>query len=112
MYDGGTTLEDAANAVHASATISMQEYCTEKTLPMVAEHGHQVAAFNHPISVKATDKFLMTVAKFRRRGNPGVAGKGARPSGGRHRRLRPRTSTGRSSRSTAIPTCATASPNS
>ena len=34
MYDGGTTLEDAANAVHAKATISMQEYCTEKTLPL------------------------------------------------------------------------------
>ena len=32
MYDGGTTLEEAANAIHAKATISMQEYCTEKTL--------------------------------------------------------------------------------
>jgi nitrogenase molybdenum-iron protein beta chain len=42
----------------------MQEYCTEKTLPMVADHGQEVAAFNHPISVKATDKFLMTVAKL------------------------------------------------
>ncbi len=64
MYDGGTTIEEVTNAVHASATISMQEYCTEKTLPMVADHGHEVAAFNHPISVKATDKFLMTVAKL------------------------------------------------
>ena len=27
MYDGGTTLEDAANAIHAKATISMQHYC-------------------------------------------------------------------------------------
>jgi len=30
MYDGGTTLEDAANAVHAKATISMQQYCTKR----------------------------------------------------------------------------------
>ena len=38
MYDGGTTLEDAANAIHAKATISMQQYCTEKTLPFIAGH--------------------------------------------------------------------------
>ena len=64
MYDGGTTLEEAANAVHAKATVSMQEYCTEKTLPMIAEHGHEVAAFNHPVGVEATDKFLMEVSRL------------------------------------------------
>ncbi len=37
MYDGGTTLEEAANALHAKATISMQEYCTEKTVNYIAE---------------------------------------------------------------------------
>ena len=37
MYDGGTTLDDTANAIHAKATISMQEFCTEKTLALVAE---------------------------------------------------------------------------
>ena len=58
MYDGGTTLEEAAEAVHAKATISMQEYCTEKTLPFIANHGHEVAAFNHPVGVAGTDKFL------------------------------------------------------
>ncbi len=64
MYDGGTTLEQAANAVHAKATISMQEYCTEKTLPLIKDHGQEVVAFNHPISVKATDNFMMTVARL------------------------------------------------
>ena len=64
MYSGGTTLEEAANAVHAKATISMQEYCTEKTLPFIKEHGHQVAAFNHPIGVSATDKFLLEVSRL------------------------------------------------
>ena len=34
MYDGGTTLEAMRSAVHAKATISMQEYCTEKTLAL------------------------------------------------------------------------------
>ncbi|GAB4358588.1 MAG: nitrogenase molybdenum-iron protein subunit beta [Oricola sp.] len=64
MYDGGTTLEQAANAVHAKATISMQQYCTEKTLPFIAEHGQEVVAFNHPLGVAGTDRFLMEVARL------------------------------------------------
>jgi nitrogenase molybdenum-iron protein beta chain len=64
MYDGGTTLEDAANAIHAKGTISMQEFCTEKTLGVIAGHGHEVAAFNHPIGVAATDKFLLEVSRM------------------------------------------------
>jgi nitrogenase molybdenum-iron protein beta chain len=64
MYAGGTTLEEAANAVHAKATISMQEYCTEKTLPLIAAHGQEVAAFNHPIGVSATDKFLLEISRI------------------------------------------------
>jgi len=64
MYDGGTTLEDAANAIHAKATISMQHYCTEKTLPMIAEHGQTVASFNHPIGVQATDEFLLKLSEL------------------------------------------------
>ncbi|ODR97927.1 nitrogenase molybdenum-iron protein subunit beta [Methyloceanibacter methanicus] len=64
MYDGGTTLEEAAEALHAKATISMQEYCTEKTLPFIEGHGHEVAAFNHPVGVSATDKFLMEVSRL------------------------------------------------
>ncbi|QXP85073.1 nitrogenase molybdenum-iron protein subunit beta [Methylococcus sp. Mc7] len=64
MYDGGTTLEQAANALHAKATISMQEFCTEKTLPFIAEHGQEVVALNHPIGVKGTDKFLMEISRL------------------------------------------------
>ena len=64
MYDGGTTLEDAANAVHAKATISMQQYCTEKTLPYIAGWGQETVAFNHPVGVAGTDKFLMEVSRI------------------------------------------------
>ncbi|AMA60236.1 nitrogenase molybdenum-iron protein subunit beta [Bradyrhizobium sp. CCGE-LA001] len=64
MYDGGTTLEDAANAVHAKATISMQQWCTEKTLPFIAEHGQEVEAFNHPVGVSATDDFLLALSRI------------------------------------------------
>jgi nitrogenase molybdenum-iron protein beta chain len=64
MYDGGTTLEEAAAALHAKATISMQEFCTEKTLPFIANHGQETVALNHPVGVAATDRFLMEVARL------------------------------------------------
>jgi nitrogenase molybdenum-iron protein beta chain len=64
MYDGGTTLEDAANAIHAIATISMQEFCTEKTLDAIEGHGQEVIAFNHPVGVEATDRLLMEVSRL------------------------------------------------
>ena len=64
MYDGGTTLEDAANAMHANATISMQEFCTEKTLDLIEAKGQEVIAFNHPIGVEGTDRFLMEVSRL------------------------------------------------
>jgi nitrogenase molybdenum-iron protein beta chain len=64
MFDGGTTHEQTANALHAKATISMQEFCTEKTLPFIAEHGQEVIALNHPVGVGATDGFLMAVSRI------------------------------------------------
>ena len=64
MYDGGTTLDATANAIHAKATISMQEYCTEKTLALIAEHGQEVVALNHPVGVSATDHFLMEISRL------------------------------------------------
>jgi nitrogenase molybdenum-iron protein beta chain len=64
MYDGGTTLEDAANAIHAKATISMQEFCTEKTLATIASHGQEVKAFNHPVGIAGTDAFLQEVSRL------------------------------------------------
>lgn len=64
MYDGGTKLEDAANAVNAKATISMQQFCTEKTLELVRHHDHEVVAFNHPVGVAGTDHFLMEISRL------------------------------------------------
>ena len=64
MYDGGTKLEDVSNAIHAKATISMQEFCTEKTQKFIAEHGQETVSLNHPLGVQATDKFLMEVARL------------------------------------------------
>jgi nitrogenase molybdenum-iron protein beta chain len=64
MYDGGTKLEDVANAVHAKATVSMQEFCTEKTLNYIQTWGHETVAFNHPVGIAATDKFLMEISRL------------------------------------------------
>ncbi|QSH81894.1 MAG: nitrogenase molybdenum-iron protein subunit beta [Ferrovum myxofaciens] len=64
MYDGGTTLEDTAAALNAKATISMQQYCTEKTLSYAATHGQEVVSFNHPVGVAGTDKFLMEISRI------------------------------------------------
>jgi nitrogenase molybdenum-iron protein beta chain len=64
MYDGGTTLDDAAAALNAKATVSMQEYCTTKTLDFCADKGQETLAFNHPIGIAATDQFLMGISKL------------------------------------------------
>ena len=64
MYDGGTTLEDAKAALHAKGTISMQQYSTEKTMAYIATKGQEVASFNHPVGVAATDKFLMEISRM------------------------------------------------
>ena len=64
MYDGGTTLEEAANSIHANATISMQEFCTVKTLDYIESKGQETVAFNHPLGVEATDRFLMEVSRL------------------------------------------------
>ncbi|MEK7393501.1 MAG: nitrogenase molybdenum-iron protein subunit beta [Fibrobacterota bacterium] len=64
MYDGGTTLEEAANSVHAKATISLQEHCTFKTQGLIADHGQETVSFNYPIGVKGTDEFLKAIARI------------------------------------------------
>jgi nitrogenase molybdenum-iron protein beta chain len=64
MYDGGTKLEDVKEALNAKATVSMQEYCTPKTLGYCEEQGQETVVFNHPVGVEATDKFLMEIARL------------------------------------------------
>jgi nitrogenase molybdenum-iron protein beta chain len=64
MYDGGTTLEETKLALNAKATVSFQEFCTEKSLAFCAEKGQEVLALNHPIGVAGTDKFLMEISRL------------------------------------------------
>jgi len=64
MYDGGTPLAAVTQAVHAKATLSMQEFCTQKTLAYIEKKGHEVLAFNYPMGVAATDRLLMAVSRL------------------------------------------------
>ncbi len=64
MFAGGTTLDDTKAALHATATLSMQEYCTSKTLEYAASHGQAVSALHYPMGVGGTDEFLMKVSEL------------------------------------------------
>jgi len=64
MYDGGTTLDSVKTAQDAKATLSMQEYCTTKTLEYAAEFGQETASFHYPMGVAGTDEFLMKLSEL------------------------------------------------
>jgi nitrogenase molybdenum-iron protein beta chain len=64
MYDGGTTLDDAKEAVHAKATLSMQEYNTPQTLQFCKEKGQETGKFNYPMGITATDEVLMELSRI------------------------------------------------
>jgi nitrogenase molybdenum-iron protein beta chain len=64
MYDGGTTQEEAVEALNAKATLSLIEGCTPQTLSYVKGLGQETAAFHYPMGVQATDEFLMKVAEL------------------------------------------------
>ncbi|CAA6603053.1 Nitrogenase molybdenum-iron protein beta chain [Rhodospirillaceae bacterium LM-1] len=62
MYDGGTPLEAVTKALDAKATISLQEWCSGKTLDFAKDKGQEVASFNYPMGLGATDDFLMKLS--------------------------------------------------
>ncbi|TVR83544.1 MAG: nitrogenase molybdenum-iron protein subunit beta, partial [Rhodospirillales bacterium] len=64
MYDGGTTIEGGKAAQDAKATLSLQEYCSKKSLQLAKAQGHEVASFHYPLGVKATDEFLTKVSEL------------------------------------------------
>ncbi len=64
MYDGGTSLEDTANAINAKATIVMQTISAEKTAAYIEEKGQEVVKLHHPVGVAGTDQFLMEISRI------------------------------------------------
>lgn len=64
MYDGGTPLAAARDALNAKGTVFMQQYGSEKTAEYVKSKGQEALVFNHPVGVTATDEFLMAISKL------------------------------------------------
>ena len=64
MYSGGTKLADIPKALNAKATLSLQQYCTPKTLAYCKGKDQQTAAFNYPMGVQGTDDFLMKLSEI------------------------------------------------
>lgn len=64
MFDGGTPIAAVKDALNAKATISMQKYCTDKTLEYVAAKGQEAVALHYPMGLGATDEFLMTLSEL------------------------------------------------
>ena len=78
MYAGGTTAEEAKAAINAKATISLQEYCTKRSLALFKDKEQETAALHYPLGVAATDEFLMKVSEFTGKPIPPSFGVGAR----------------------------------
>ena len=64
MYDGGTTIEATKAALNAAATLSLQEWCTNKTLTYAESLGQKTAALHYPLGVAATDELLQTISEL------------------------------------------------
>jgi nitrogenase molybdenum-iron protein beta chain len=64
IYYGGTTLDDTRAAIHAKATVSLQEFSTEKTLEYIGTKGQPTKAFNAPMGLSGTDAFLMGMSEL------------------------------------------------
>lgn len=64
MYSGGTSIADAKASLNAKATISLQEYCSKRSLALYHDQGQDTASFHYPIGVGATDDLLMSVSAF------------------------------------------------
>jgi nitrogenase molybdenum-iron protein beta chain len=64
MYDGGTTKDEVKNALNAKATLSFQDYSTEKTTKFIASKGQEVVALNHPMGIAGTDNLLMEISRL------------------------------------------------
>ncbi|BBE71953.1 nitrogenase molybdenum-iron protein subunit beta [Oharaeibacter diazotrophicus] len=64
MYDGGTRLEDVAGAQDAEYVLSLQSWCTRRTLEYAATFGIKTASFHYPMGIQATDELLLKLSEI------------------------------------------------
>jgi nitrogenase molybdenum-iron protein beta chain len=64
MYQGNTTLEDAADSINAEGTIALQAYSTTKTREYIGKEWNQQTAVFRPVGVRGTDEFLQKLSEI------------------------------------------------
>ncbi len=62
MYNGLTTLEDAADSINAEGSFFFQKYSTPKSQEFLAKEGDQKTYNFRPFGIKGTDEFLMNLS--------------------------------------------------
>ncbi|TVQ35193.1 MAG: nitrogenase molybdenum-iron protein subunit beta [Geminicoccaceae bacterium] len=61
MFAGGTTQDEVMAALNAKATLSLQHYCSRKTLEYCTSVGQETASLHYPLGIGGTDELLMTL---------------------------------------------------
>ncbi|WP_019499566.1 nitrogenase molybdenum-iron protein subunit beta [Pseudanabaena sp. PCC 6802] len=64
MYQGNTTLEEAADSINAEATIALQSYSTTKTRDYINKEWGQKTAVYRPFGIRGTDEFLTALSEL------------------------------------------------
>lgn len=62
MYNGLTTLEDAADSINAEGSFFFQKYATAKTQEYIAKEWDQKIYQYRPFGIQGTDEFLMALS--------------------------------------------------
>jgi nitrogenase molybdenum-iron protein beta chain len=64
MYQGNTTLEDAADSINAEGTIALQAYSTVKTREYIEKDWQQPTAVYRPVGIRGTDEFIQKLSEI------------------------------------------------
>jgi nitrogenase molybdenum-iron protein beta chain len=72
MYNGLTTLEDAADSINAEGSFFFQKYTTPKSQEFLAKEGDQKTYNFRPFGIKGTDEFLMNLSAITGKAIPKV----------------------------------------
>jgi nitrogenase molybdenum-iron protein beta chain len=62
MYNGLTTLEDAADSINAEGSFFLQKYSTPRSQEYLAKEGDQKTYNFRPFGIKGTDEFLLNLS--------------------------------------------------
>ncbi|MBF1999410.1 MAG: nitrogenase molybdenum-iron protein subunit beta [Synechococcales cyanobacterium C42_A2020_086] len=64
MYQGNTTLEEAADSINAEATFAFQAHSTVKTREYIEQEWGQKTAVYRPVGIRGTDELIQALSEF------------------------------------------------